>query len=402
MLSSALLSIPLFVTLASTPPQVTFLPAGTRAFDVSDDGSVVVGTTAAAGFRWTLDDGLVVINGPAVGSGTNVAVAGNGLEITADVLDANNKQHAALWQGGSTWDELPAFVSCDSFLLNTYDINLGGDVVVGLAWIAGCQAHAFRWDPINGTVDMGTTVPGRSSRANAVNDDGSVIVGWQDQASGQRRGAKWNNLVQSYFPSYVAPGGTNHLLGEAFNANGAGDVVVGYTVFGLAGGNGWKWTAATNTTTLLPQLAGFTGQATLPLGNNADGSIVVGTTGGIPLGRKAIIWIDGVPQDLKTYIESKGGSIAPYTSLGTAMAITPDGCTIVGWGFGAGQPAGWIVNFPKPCPADLNGDGVVDGGDLGVMLAAWGGRGPADLTGDGVVDGADLGVLLAAWGACPG
>lgn len=53
-------------------------------------------------------------------------------------------------------------------------------------------------------------------------------------------------------------------------------------------------------------------------------------------------------------------------------------------------------------PADLNGDGVVNGADLGVMLGAWGACPPppcvADLTGDGTVDGADLGVLLGAWG----
>jgi hypothetical protein len=47
--------------------------------------------------------------------------------------------------------------------------------------------------------------------------------------------------------------------------------------------------------------------------------------------------------------------------------------------------------------ADLNCDGVVDAADLGLMLAAWGGRGPADLNGDGVVDGPDVGLLLAAW-----
>jgi hypothetical protein len=57
------------------------------------------------------------------------------------------------------------------------------------------------------------------------------------------------------------------------------------------------------------------------------------------------------------------------------------------------------------CPADLNDDGVVDGNDLGLLLAAWGpcqgsGPCPADLNGDGNVDGNDLGLLLAAWGAC--
>jgi len=55
-----------------------------------------------------------------------------------------------------------------------------------------------------------------------------------------------------------------------------------------------------------------------------------------------------------------------------------------------------------PCPADLNGDGVVDGADLGVLLNAWGSTdAAADLSGDGVVDGADLGILLNAWGGCP-
>lgn len=54
------------------------------------------------------------------------------------------------------------------------------------------------------------------------------------------------------------------------------------------------------------------------------------------------------------------------------------------------------------CPADLNSSGDVDGGDLGILLAAWGASAPnpADLNGDDLVDGGDLGVLLAAWGTC--
>jgi lysophospholipase L1-like esterase len=55
--------------------------------------------------------------------------------------------------------------------------------------------------------------------------------------------------------------------------------------------------------------------------------------------------------------------------------------------------------------ADLDGDGVVGGGDLGLMLSNWGpgardptGCGAAgDLNADGAVDGSDLGILLAAW-----
>lgn len=47
---------------------------------------------------------------------------------------------------------------------------------------------------------------------------------------------------------------------------------------------------------------------------------------------------------------------------------------------------------------DLNGDGKVDGADLGILLGAWGTNdGGADLDGDGVVGGGDLGLLLANW-----
>ena len=49
-------------------------------------------------------------------------------------------------------------------------------------------------------------------------------------------------------------------------------------------------------------------------------------------------------------------------------------------------------------PEDINHDGVVDGGDLAVLLSQWGASGDADIDGSGLVDGSDLGMLLSAWG----
>jgi len=47
---------------------------------------------------------------------------------------------------------------------------------------------------------------------------------------------------------------------------------------------------------------------------------------------------------------------------------------------------------------DLNGDGVVNGADLGGLLVLWGTSDSAgDFDGDGIVGGADLGFLLTAW-----
>lgn len=52
---------------------------------------------------------------------------------------------------------------------------------------------------------------------------------------------------------------------------------------------------------------------------------------------------------------------------------------------------------PPPVPGDLNGDGVVNGADLGILLTGWGTNGAGDFNGDGLVDGADLGILLTSW-----
>lgn len=49
------------------------------------------------------------------------------------------------------------------------------------------------------------------------------------------------------------------------------------------------------------------------------------------------------------------------------------------------------------CPEDMNGDGMVNGADLGLLLAAWGSE-AGDFNGDGTTNGADLGLMLAMFG----
>ena len=53
------------------------------------------------------------------------------------------------------------------------------------------------------------------------------------------------------------------------------------------------------------------------------------------------------------------------------------------------------------CSADLDGNSIVDGGDLAILLGTWQGTNTAnDLDGNGIVDGGDLSILLALWGNC--
>jgi len=62
--------------------------------------------------------------------------------------------------------------------------------------------------------------------------------------------------------------------------------------------------------------------------------------------------------------------------------------------------------LPACCIGDIVADRVVNGADLGTLLAYWGTRTSgafsiaSDLNNDGRIDGSDLGILLAYWGAC--
>ena len=58
--------------------------------------------------------------------------------------------------------------------------------------------------------------------------------------------------------------------------------------------------------------------------------------------------------------------------------------------------------IPDSCDArspDLNHDGIVNGGDIGIIMGAWGTDGSigGDIDGNGLVNGADLAIILADW-----
>lgn len=86
-----------------------------------------------------------------------------------------------------------------------------------------------------------------------------------------------------------------------------------------------------------------------------------------------------------------------HTEVGaSALAVDPNGPLLA-----VASPSGdgvVILQESTSLPGDLNADGVVDGADLGLLLAAFWTEDPlADINGDSIVDGADLGLLLANW-----
>ena len=56
------------------------------------------------------------------------------------------------------------------------------------------------------------------------------------------------------------------------------------------------------------------------------------------------------------------------------------------------------IDTIPPVPGDLNGDALVNGADLSILLGNWNtDHAPSDLDGSGLVDGADLARLLSNW-----
>jgi len=169
------------------------LEIDTYASGISADGSVVIGNYYSpegrdgGGFYWTADTGPVPIGGNGV-----AGISADGTTIVGRANDAMGRENAAIWQGGTNWQVLGSFTPdaapCDQFLRGAYAVNGDGSAIVGLGWNGCSHAHGLRWDAITGMSDLGSVVATRASRANAISDDGRVIVGWSDQATGFRQG----------------------------------------------------------------------------------------------------------------------------------------------------------------------------------------------------------------------
>jgi hypothetical protein len=94
--------------------------------------------------------------------------------------------------------------------------------------------------------------------------------------------------------------------------------------------------------------------------------------------------LDGVTDDEDNCIEVPNGPDIPDAGGNSQLDADGDG-------------------YGNVCDADLNNDGVVNGGDIGPFRAALGSAGgAADFNGDGTVSGGDIGVLRASLGSAPG
>lgn len=341
----ALLVLLTFISAAPAFSGVTFTPTGAVdmvPLSISDDGTIVVGSGIFGSpiYYYTEAAGVSVI-GDGCSSGVP-AISGDGKTVLGCHVDTNGKENAAKWLGGTSWQDLGSeagAVSCDSFLSGAYGVTRDGSLAVGLLWRAmQCHANAGTWDLVHG--GPATVLPlltdGVSTRANAVNADGSVIVGWDDTLG--RAGAKWVNTVPELI---LTPDGNPN--GEALAVSADGKTIVGYG-YNNFGPEAWIWRENHGVRPI--GMSNGNKGSFLALDLSDDGRVVVGLIrkGFFLDQQKAFIWRSGGKGAayLDSFITSRGAVIPAGWALNVASVVSSDGNTIYGWGF---NPDGQIEMF---------------------------------------------------------
>ena len=195
----ALLASLILAGTVSVFSQTTFTPTGVVDMiptSMSDDGTIVVGTGffQVPNLYYTEASGASVI-GDGCSNGLP-SISGDGTTVLGCHVDVNGNENAAKWLGGTSWQDLGSeagAVPCGTSLSGPFGVNQDGSLGVGLS---GERRSAMRsagtWDLVNGgpATVLPTLFEGPATRANAVNADGSIIVGWSGSnqpASGRPR-----------------------------------------------------------------------------------------------------------------------------------------------------------------------------------------------------------------------
>ncbi|MCR9183154.1 MAG: T9SS type A sorting domain-containing protein [Flavobacteriaceae bacterium] len=335
--------------------QVTNLGASFQANSVSNNGEEVVGTIGNTHFIWTEADGLQNIGSVTNGfpmAGT-ASISNDGLKISATVTNPNNNFNEMGYYDVTTqtWTYLGGIGGpIDGSISSAWSISGDGTTAVGLGWIGG-NAHGIKWTETDGMVDLGSTVANRSSRANDANNDGSVIVGWQDSTTGFRQAAIWVDGVQSLITNQ---GGSP--VGEAGAVSGDGNWVIG-------GGNNfeaWRWSEDTGMINIPHPNSDFSfrGSAT---SINEDGSIIVGFYRPFPgpaIFGEGFIWTEETGRvELNTYVTSLGMDTQGII-FSLPLGMSNDGSSIVGLGRLGNAQVGFMIKLPTAAINDLCDDAI--------------------------------------------
>jgi probable HAF family extracellular repeat protein len=308
-----------------------FLPgedAFSQAYAVSADGSVVVGFSnsdfKSEAFRWTQATGMVGLGDLAGGD-----FFSNAYSVSADGSVVVGQSSSASGNQAFRWTESGGMVGLDLTVAKA--VSADGSVVIGSS-----AGQACRWTENGGLVGLGFT------RATAVSADGSVVVGRSDGEAFLWTEAGGTGL--GYLP-------VGKHISDAKAVSADGSVVVG-----SSGHLAFRWTQSSGMAGLGDLGDGsddlFNSQAN---GVSADGATIVGISHS-DSGWRAFTWdSDNGMRTLEEVLVNTYGLDLNGWSLESALDISDDGSTIVGYGWNPdGQQEAWIASTnPVPIPGAI-------------------------------------------------
>lgn len=273
------------------------------------------------------------------------------------------------------WTVLGSFdVPVDGNLSSGYNISGDGTNVVGSAYVEptpgepGLAVHATAWTDATGLIDLGSlyTDINRSTRANAVNEDGSVIVGWQD-FNGPWKSAVWRKDSNGdYLPNeylLVDPTGDPtdeyNQLGEARAVSADGNWIAGDGDY-ANNNEPWRWSESTGYLSLGTLAPGGPGYVT---DMSDDGTVITGYfqidpfTPNIPF-----IWTETTGMvEFNSFVTETLGYTMDASPIWVPNAISPNGKYITGWGYDPTiGPWGDLFTYRVELPSVPTNDNCVD------------------------------------------
>ena len=321
---------------------------GVLATDLSADGSVIVGNQQGnyETFRWTQETGVELLGRSTfdvlgVGAG-GPKVSADGTRVSATILgDDGTYATQGRWTLGQGWQETMPPAPADGGLFDqaygsAWGLSGDGEALVGLYWRPGASdglAHASIWTEAAGVVDLGSA--GGNSRANACSEDGSVVVGWDENPNfGNWWPTVWRDGVRTVLAEPDA-----WCLANCVTDDGSIIGGVSYdTSLRSRAGALWRWNGSSYDEEIIGLLDGsFPGDYAQAIVNGItpDGSMCVGYNQFEfnPGNSAGFFWTpDGGMVNATDYLADNGITLPAGFILQTLSGVSDDASIMVGIG----------------------------------------------------------------------
>ncbi|MFO0832002.1 MAG: hypothetical protein U0637_09175 [Phycisphaerales bacterium] len=299
-------------------------------YGISADASTVFGISNSPasdrGFIWRLNSGIEDIGSTLDGVGSkpyDSSADGGVLVGSIYYVPYGFVPLAAMrWTPGGGVERLASLAGVARSFART--VSRDGQVIAGLyQYTNDGPNHTFIWTSATGMVDFAPPAGSDYVMPQALNDDGTVLVGYSTSQQDGDRAVRW--VSGTGFQELGAFPGSSYSYARSVSRDG--QVVTGNAGFPR---HAFRWTGAAGMVRLdtNPDWHESTAEWI-----SADGRVIVGygrPTSTSP--QQAMIWDEhhGM-QTLWARLTDLGTDLADWTSLDYALGTSEDGSAIVGW-----------------------------------------------------------------------